>query len=219
MKKINEMLKNLRFMLGKVWVQKFGKLYIVIRLIMTIISPIVALASPIFLGLLIDEITQQFRINMILIYIFGLTAIPMVWEVVSHIVTYFGTSKMEYVLKRAFEGEFYEHISQLDYDFYDQPQLQDMRSEASEVVMNDYIGSVNYLCALISAIVNLIAVSALITSLNWVIGVVILLNVIFKHFINKKHKNKLISLDTNLQIPENRIQLPILYNRSIAVLR
>ena len=196
MKKLKEMLKNLRFMLGKVWEQKSGKMYIVIRLILTIISPIVALSSPIFSGLLIDEITQQCRINMIAIYIFGLTAIPTVWGVISHIVTYFCTSKMEYMLKRAFEGEFYEHISQLDYDFYDQPQLQDMRTEASEVVMNDFIGSVNSLCTLISAIVNLIAISALITSLNWIIGVVILLNVIFNYFINKKHKNKLISLDT-----------------------
>lgn len=198
MKNLKDMLKNMHFMLSKVCSQKFGKLYMAIRVLMTVISPIVSLSSTIFLGLLIDEITQQGRMNVIVSYLIGLTAIPMLWGLISLILTYCCTSKIEYELNRGLEADFYEHISTLDYDFYDQPQLQDMRSEASEVVMNDFIGSVNSLCTLISAIVSLITISALITtitSMNWIVGLVILFNVIINHLINKKHKKKLISLD------------------------
>ena len=195
MKRFREMLKSLRFMLSKVYVQKSGKMYIAIRTLITVISPIIALSSTIFSGLLIDEITQQRRISVIVLYAVGLILIPTLWGLINHFVAYFCVEKIRYRLNRAFESEFYEHLSKLDYDFYDQPQLQDMRSEASEVVMNNFIGSVNFLCTFISAIVNLIAISMIITSMNWIVGIVIILNVIISHFINKKHKNKLISLD------------------------
>ena len=196
MKNFKEILKNYRFTVGKVWKQKFGKPYIIIRSIMTMIGPFVGLAVTVFSGLLIDEITQLHRMNMIAVYVLGLTAIPTVWGFINQIVSYFCTSKMEHAINSAFEAEFYEHCSHLDCDFYDQPELQDKHSEASEVVMNDFIGSVNTLCSFISGVVSLFAVSVLLTSLNWIVVAVIFLNVVIEHFINKKHKNKIISLDT-----------------------
>ncbi|MCD7747494.1 MAG: ABC transporter ATP-binding protein/permease [Firmicutes bacterium] len=195
MQKFKKTMQALKFLLSKVWGQKYGKIYILLRSAATAVGPFISIMATIYSGLLIDELTGERRIRTLVIYAVCMIVLPVVWGFINDVIYYICTTRFEYKINRSFEAEFYEHLSRLDYDFFDHTELKNLRGEAGEVVMNNFIGSVDFVCRIISTVLNLVLLLSLVTSLNLFVSLIILANVFLNYFISKKHKSKLIEYD------------------------
>lgn len=195
MKSIKKTFYYLFYLLRIVYNETKGKKYILLKIFITIISPIVSLIGIFIPGLLIDELTRSFRYNRIAIYVIVLTFVPYLWSVIQYIINHYYTDILRYELNRKFEADFYKHTAKLDYDFFDKSYLSDLQSQAHEVIMSDVIGSVDSLCTFISTAISFLALSSLITQLNPIIIVVIIINLTINFFVSRNHKSKLLEYE------------------------
>ncbi|MCD7788509.1 MAG: hypothetical protein LUH59_06255 [Firmicutes bacterium] len=118
MQKFKKTMQALKFLLSKVWGQKYGKIYILLRSAATAVGPFISIMATIYSGLLIDELTGERRIRTLVIYAVCMIVLPVVWGFINDVIYYICTTRFEYKINRSFEAEFYEHLSQLDYDFF-----------------------------------------------------------------------------------------------------
>ena len=172
-----------------------GKLYIFIKVLITIISPFVTLIGIIVPGLLIDELTSSVRSDVIITYIALLIVVPFIWNFTQQVINYYILEVMWNKLRHQFEYKYHEHFSRIDFDYFDKPDLMNLQSQAREVMMNDILGSVDSLCSIISTIISLFTLSTLITQLNVTVIIVIVINLIINFFVSKYTKKKLLSYE------------------------
>lgn len=199
MKNIKKTFYYLFYLLGIVSHEKNGKKYILLKVIITVISPFISLIGIFIPGLLIDELTQSFRYNYIIIYVIVLTVAPCLWNIIQQVINHYYLDILRYGLNQKFEENFYKHVAKMDFDFFDKPYLADLQSQANEVIMNDVIGSVDSLCNFISTIIGLISLSTLITKLNLMVIIVIIITISINFFIARNHKRKLLEYEDEIK--------------------
>ena len=203
---MNDRIKNIKktfyymfYMLDIVYRTSSGKKYIALKVVITVISPIVSLTSVIIPGLLIDELTTSHEYTKIAFYIIILFGVPYIWKIIRDTINYYYISVLKYSLNQKIEADFYRYTAKLDYDFFDKPFLADLQSAANEVQMNDIVGSVDILCGFISTGISLFALSSLISTLNPIVIVIIVLNFMIKFLISKNHKRKLLEYENEIR--------------------
>lgn len=178
--------KTTKYMLGFVWTN--GKLYLFTRIIMSIINTIFPLVYTIFPGLLIDELTNDSSINRIIIY----TGILVLSPLINHVLN----SQINNVLTRISstfnikcQSEFLLYTMKMDYETLEIPEIDRLKYRADGVLGN-VLNTVNLLSSLITAVLSLIGISYIITTLSPLIVILIMCVVYVNSLVTKWLNNQ-----------------------------
>lgn len=180
----NDTFKTTKYMFGFVWKEKQGKLYLLIQNIMAIINALFPIIYTVFPGLIINELLNEQRINTLIIYVGILVFTPVLSYLLNTLVRLY-TSKLSMALNLKMNADFYHHVTSMDYETLENPDVQIMKDRA-KTTLNSAIGVTDKLTALISAIIGLMAISVIITTLNPLIIILITIITICNSVVTKK---------------------------------
>ena len=186
---LHNTIKTTKHIFGFVWKENYGKVYIFIKVIMSLLNALFPLVYTIIPGLIINELTNEQRINTLILYV----GILIVTPVISHIInTSIGLlfSKLGMALNLKFTEVFYDHIANMDYESLENPDVQIVKSRAQST-LDGILGIIDQLNGLLSAIFSLIAISSIITTLNPIIIILIIVIIYINSLVTKKVNHKM----------------------------
>ena len=165
--------------------EKRGRIYFVIKILLSLYSVVPKVVFLVFPGLIINELIQDKNINNLLFYVLMIITIPIFDKLVLKIInTYLQKIKLYLLLK--FGRKFDYHIMMMDYEVFEDPDIQDLIYRADATFSNT-ISFVDKTCELLSAFLSLLVVFTILASLNAIIVLVVInkhLNLILvEHFI------------------------------------
>ena len=169
---VRNTIKTTKYMLRYVWNEKHGKSFIFVKGITALLNAVFPLAFTIMPGLIINELTNEQRINTLVLYVGVLIITP----VISQMITVFTNrylTKLSMKLNLKFETDFYNHIANMDYETLENPNIQTMKGRAGETLSSS-LSIVDQLSSLLSAAFGLIAISSIIITLNPLINILII---------------------------------------------
>ena len=137
-------------MFNKIWKQRVGKVYIFVKGLLSLLSVVYALGGTIFPGLIINELVNRQISNRLVLYTGGLLLIPIVNYLTGII---FGKISFRAIEKITLTNlnEFYQHVTRMDYETLESPEIQDMKSRASNILGNNFV-VVDHLWSFVSEI-------------------------------------------------------------------
>ncbi|MCL1794463.1 MAG: ABC transporter ATP-binding protein/permease [Oscillospiraceae bacterium] len=165
-------IKSAGYMLGFVWKEKSGKLYLFLKVIISLVNAVFPLAYTIMPGLIINELTEERRINAIILYVGILTVAPVLSSLINAFMTYH-IDKIQMELTLNLNADFYAHVADMDYETLEKPDIQTMRQRAGNT-LNNFPWVANNLSILVSGIFSLIAMLSIIATLNSFIIILII---------------------------------------------
>ena len=211
------------FMLKKVLMQPSGIIYMLIKVFLSIVDAVVPVVLSVIPGLIINELLNANITKKIIVYVTVLLCIPMLNSLI-HIflgkMAFFSVEKITlFNLK-----EFYCHVTRMDYETLECPEIQDKKSRAVDILGNNY-QVVDNLCGLLSALIKLILISSIIIVLNpfiiLIIMIIVALNTLITRRLDKKgHElNKIIQSKERLQWGINFMLDMIQYAKDLRLFR
>ena len=200
--KIYQTLKYTKYMFNKIWKQRVGKVYIFIKGLSSLLSVVYALGGTIFPGLIINELVNRQISNRLVLYTGGLLLIPIVNYLTGII---FGKISFRAIEKITLTNlnEFYQHVTRMDYETLESPEIQDMKSRASNILGNNFV-VVDHLWSFVSAIFTLISISTIIAYMNIYIILLIIAIIIANSFITQRLNKKKFETNKEIQARERR---------------
>lgn len=197
MKKIKKMIEDVLsvlrtniFLFKYVFSRKNEKKYALIRGIRIIINTIIPLITTIFPGLIINELVygEEANFNKLILYIAVLLLIPAINQL-------FGLATDKYIsiisqkIYLDISTEFFEHISQLDIEFREDPDILTKEHIARETLTNA-TSSIDLFYNVISCVFSVVALSSIISALHPFVLTIIVLNIIISTYVNKKASDR-----------------------------
>ncbi len=200
--KIYQTLKYTKYMFNKIWKQRVGKVYIFVKGLSSLLSVAYALGGTIFPGLIINELVNRQISNRLVLYTGGLLLIPIVNYLTGII---FGKISFRAIEKITLTNlnEFYQHVTRMDYETLESPEIQDMKSRASNILGNNFV-VVDHLWSFVSAIFTLISISTIIAYMNIYIILLIIAIIIANSFITQRLNKKKFETNKEIQARERR---------------
>ena len=165
-------IKSAKYMLGFVWKEKRGKLYLLLKMIISLVNAGFPLVYTIMPGWIINELTEERRINVIILYVGILTVTPVVSSLINAVMTY-QSDKIQMEVTLNLNATFYAHTASMDYETFEKPDIQMMKQRAGNTLSN-FPWVVNNLSNLVSGIFSLIAMFSIIVTLNSFIIILII---------------------------------------------
>ena len=189
-------------MFNKIWKQRVGKVYIFVKGLSSLLSVAYALGGTIFPGLIINELVNRQISNRLVLYTGGLLLIPIVNYLTGII---FGKISFRAIEKITLTNlnEFYQHVTRMDYETLESPEIQDMKSRASNILGNNFV-VVDHLWSFVSAIFTLISISTIIAYMNIYIILLIIAIIIANSFITQRLNKKKFETNKEIQARERR---------------
>lgn len=185
-----------RYMTRAVLKKPHGREYMIMKFICALIDAAVPIFLILFPGMLINELLAEKRMNRIILYVLALCLIPVLNAVIRYLFNK-RIQRLKMKIELAFSVDFYTHVAEMDFETNEMPQVQRLKDRAQETLTSS-ITIVDLLLNLISAVLKMIAVSALILSLNPIVLLVIVLQVILSTIISKKENSRLHELDIQM---------------------
>ena len=173
--------RTTKYMLGFVW--KSGKLYVLMRIIMSVINTIFPLIYTIFPGLIINELTNDLRIDKIILYVGILTLSPPINNILNSQLNK-ALTQISSSFNIKCQSDFLLYTMKMDYETLEIPEINRLKYRANDVLDNT-LNTVNLLSSLITAILSLIAISYIITTLSPLIIVLIICVVYVNSLVTK----------------------------------
>ena len=189
-------------MFNKIWKQRVGKVYIFIKGLSSLLSVVYALGGTIFPGLIINELVNRQISNRLVLYTGGLLLIPIVNYLTGIIFGKISFRAIENITLTNL-NEFYQHVTRMDYETLESPEIQDMKSRASNILGNNFV-VVDHLWSFVSAIVTLISISTIIAYMNIYIILLIIAIIIANSFITQRLNKKKFETNKEIQARERR---------------
>ena len=187
-KKIKDMTKNIQFLFCLIVKQRSGKQYVIIKFFLSVLDGVFPLVGTVVPGLIINELTDG-RISYVLVlYVIILLMFPVLQGLIQ-------TGLKNYLFRLTEQikmfnlKEFYEHVTKMDYEMLEQPDIQDRKNHASKI-LNDSLSVVEEIGSFMRALVSMILISSIITTLNPIITIVIIGSVLIDAKITKNLKQK-----------------------------
>lgn len=187
-KKNDEKKQNLRntfsstkYMLGFVW--DGGKAYIFLKGFMALINAVFPLSYTLMPGFIINELTGEQRLRVIIIYIGILLVVPLLNHFFNLILNRY-ISKLGMELNLKFEAEYFRHTLGMDLEYIETSEINQMKLRAMDTYTNT-LAIVEQLSALITAVFSVIAISAIIVTLNPIIILLIIVIIYINSLITK----------------------------------
>ena len=188
---IRQTYNSTKYMFGFVW--NGGKAYIFLKCIMAIINAVFPLSYTLMPGFIINELTKEQRLNYIIIYVGILLITPLVNNFINLFANRY-ISKLGMELNLKFEAEYFRHTLGMDLEHLETPEVKQLNYRAMDTYTNT-LEIIEKLSALITAVLSVIALSALIMTLNPVIIILIVIIIYVNSLVTKRANYKQHLLD------------------------
>ena len=194
--------KNTCYMFNKIWKHRSGKIYVLIKGVISVCGIIFSLGGTVFPGLIINELTKGELTNRVIWYTVALLSIPVINQLLGILFgrIIFKTSERLTLIQLE---EFYKHVTKMDYETLESPDIQDQKNRAVNILGNSF-QVVDYLWNFLSAILMLISISTIIASLNIFVVVLIIVIVGINSVITKKLDKERFEFDKIVQAKERK---------------
>ena len=172
-----------KYMLKYIWCIKDGKKYILIKSILSMLTAVLPIVMVVMPGLIINELTGEQRIDILLLYI-GITAcIPFIQSVtVSSLNVYLNRVRYNFMVK--VKMDFISHCADMDLESMENPDIQILKERAEETT-SDSLNVFEYLSGFVSAVISVIMCASIISVMNPLILVLVISIVIINYFNSK----------------------------------
>lgn len=181
-------IRNAKYMIGFIWNQKYGKRYFVLKYLYAIIDVLFTSINIVLPGLLINSLTNPIQIERTIILLLSVLVFPLLQQLCSLILKKL-ISKTNMKLQLVISVKYYNHISSMDYETLENPDIQIMQ-ERAENTLNSTVSIVDKTSNIFSSVVGLLALTSIISTLNPLIVLVICINIAIDSLKAKKVNEK-----------------------------
>lgn len=182
----SQIIKTVTYTVNMIWTYK--KSYIFIKIFLMLFNSVIPLASVLLPGYIINEMTVDRRLNIVFSYVAILISVPVLQFIVNSIFNRI-VGRQEFELNLEFQSRFFEHISRMDYEALESPQIQDMQGRARDT-LGSLLVIMNQVFGLISSVISIAMMSAIISTLSLIVILMVLLVVFVNSKITKWVNNK-----------------------------
>ena len=202
---LNNTLKTTKYMLKQLW--GGGRKLLFAKSLMSLVNAIFPLSWVLMPGLIINELTMEQRVNIIVIYV-GITAgMPLIQKFISSNLGIY-IQKLQYGYLLELQTDFISHCADMDYEFMEIPEIQITKERVANSLWES-LSTFEYLSNIASAVISLIMYTSIITILNPLILFLLIIIVLINYFNNKWMNQK--SFLINKEVSKyNRYNWPIL---------
>ena len=184
-------LGNIKFMFDRIWEQKDGKVYIFLRISVSILESLFPLAETVLPGLIINELVYVRIGGKLLFLITALLMIPLLRGLLKYVTDGILMRLAEEINEKNWE-DFYRFINRIDYEILELPDTQDLKNRADKS-LNDETAVIRQFAQMLSAVLNVFLLSSIIAMLNPLITVLAIItiltnSVVTKHLNEKNHE-------------------------------
>lgn len=195
-----------KYMLRFIWNFEDGKKYIFLKSLESILTAVLPLALVFMPGLIINELTGERRIDILLIYVGITTGIPLMQSVIiSSLSVYLSDLRYNFMIK--VKINFISHCADMDYETMENPDMELLKERAEET-MADSLNTFQYLSDLISAVISVVTCAAIISILTPFILVLVIIVFVLNYYNNKWVNNKTFLMNKEIS-KYNRYGWPI----------
>lgn len=179
-------IKTTKYMLSLVWNR--DRLYVFFNCILGLLNSIFFVPLIIMPGLIINELTGAKNISVLLLYVSTTIIIPVLNDSINIIFNKI-IQKRGLKIVKDLEVDFYRHISKLDYELLENPNIHNMQNRSQVTLSYGALRVVDHMKSLISGVVNLIAIFSIIMTLN-VFMIVLIIIIVYVNSLVTKWLNK-----------------------------
>lgn len=181
------MVKALGYICTMVWKRRQGKPYFIVKVIMSIVNAVYPMVFTIFPGLFINELINQKRIEILLLYISVLTICPVVYHFLTTIINRY-IQKISMNIEWEINEIYYRHQTRMDYESFENPDTMVAGERASNTLGNS-LALIERILTLFTSIFSLILLFAIISSLHPLfILLIVAVSVINSLFVRKANR-------------------------------
>lgn len=189
--KFNEIVNTFKankFILSFVLSKKHGIKFCFLKGIMALINNVLPLISTVIPGLIINEIVYDRNVYKIVVLVGILIVVPFISRMIEVVVGTI-TSVLEKKIHIQICKEFFVHLSLLDIEFREDPNIKTKEDIARETLENS-LESVNLFFEAITSVFGFFALMTIVSSLHPLILLVIIINVFISASITKRANDK-----------------------------
>lgn len=186
-------IRSTKFMLDLIWKKKFGKTYILLKIIISTIDSIIPTVYTLIFGLIINALVSGNDISILISYISIMVISPIIMHFIHH---YYDkvNEKICYELQLNMEIDYYDTVLDMDYEAYEIPEIQ-VKKIRSKMTLMGALGVVDTVSQVVSSVFALIAITSIISTLNPFMIIVVISVLVANYVIAKKFDIKLHDLD------------------------
>ncbi|MDR0917446.1 MAG: ABC transporter ATP-binding protein/permease [Oscillospiraceae bacterium] len=157
-------MKTTKYMLGFVWRDQKGRVYILLKAVTALLNALFPLSYVVFPGLIINELSGAQRIGTIVLYVGLLVSLPLIKKLIDREAEkHVYKRKMELDLQ--YELEFFSYTAGMDYEMLENPDINVMKERARQTI-GGVLGVTDQISTLLSSVIGLLAISSIIATLN-----------------------------------------------------
>ena len=189
-------IKTTIFALGLIWKKKGGKILVILqnmRAIFNIFPPIILAVFP---GMIINELINEKKLSLLIFYVSVLLVVPVLVHLLNTLIELW-ISKLSRELNLKITADFYEHVVSMDYSTIENPDIQVIKDRSSDTLGN-VINVSSELTSVLSAVIQLLAISSIISTLSPFIILLVILILIVNSVVTKKVNYKTHTLGQEL---------------------
>lgn len=186
-------IKTTKYMFSFVVKEKHGKMYLFLKIVLSLFNVIPLLIYTIFPGLIINELTGSQQIKTLALYVGVLVLTPFLNQIVNRLISKHLTS-ISLRLSALFLKKYNLHTAMMDYENIEKPDIQDLSNRVSGTFYSA-LQVIDRLTSLVSALFSLIAIFSIIATINiYIIFIVVFIiyanSLITKRLNQKQHLNR-----------------------------
>lgn len=180
--------KNNVYLIKFVTSKKHGKTYVFLKAVSALIAALFPIILTVFPGLIINELIYDRNIAKIVCYTAVIVLCPALNQVFNISIGRL-VSRIEKELHLQTALDFYWHLSQLEIEFRENPDVS-TKGDIARNTLENAAASINLVFGLISSVIGLLALIAIVSILNPFIMALVVINVILSSVITKRANDK-----------------------------
>lgn len=198
---IKSIIRNLVFLLKPMW--KYGKLYIIFSIILSLIQPVSSILGICFQQTIIDSISEKkdFLDIMRILIFYGI--ILLIIPIINNVWAELYREKKSINIKAAISKDIYLKAIKTDYKYFDDPEFFNHYTWAITQYTVQIEAAYNLIVSFFSSVVGISALAAVIISNDALIIVLTLISLIVTSLI-KMHISKINYMKVNEEMPHER---------------
>lgn len=205
-KNIKNTIITTKYMLNYIWSIRHGRRYIFLKSFVALLTSTLPLALGIMPGLIINELTGEKRVSILLTYIGIIATIPFVQKVIISSLNVY-LNRLRYFFMIEVKTNFIRHCADMDLETMENPDIQILK-ERAEGTTSDALNTFEKLSGLMSAVISLILCTSIIFMFNSLMLLVVIVVVIIDFFNNKWISQKNYTMNNEIS-KYNRYGWPI----------
>jgi len=176
-------LKTTKYMLNYILKIEEGKKYILIKSFLSILTAVLPIALIFMPGLIINELTSEKRVDILIIYIGISVGIPFLQSIItSSLNVYINNLRNSFMVKCKID--FINHCADMDLECMENPEVE-MLKERAEETTSDSLDIFECLSNLVSSVISVIMCTSVISILNPLLLILVIIVVIINYFNNR----------------------------------